>query len=153
MPKTLKFSRTKDLDRLNRFFEMNGLESSEDNLNDDQLIAAWTATDPSTENLVGALCLIKRRGYYIIDGIAVDPAFRKQGLGKSLIELALAEVKSLQINELYLVAKVPPFFSKLGFSEMPWPEAPPVFNCTNCPQYARNCHPEVMCLNLKKQSC
>ncbi len=152
MPDTLKFSRTTDIDKLNRFFEINGLESEEDAPRNCQMVAAWVATEPSTENLAGALSLVKRGHYYIVDGIAVDPAFRKRGLGKALIELALAELKLLQVDEVYLVAKVPQFFSKLGFSELPWPDAPPVFECTSCPQYNNTCHPEAMVLDLKKHS-
>jgi amino-acid N-acetyltransferase len=148
MPKTLKIFRTTDIDKLNRFFEINGLESAEDNLDDKQLIAAWAATDPAKENLAGALSLVKRSGYYIIDGIAVDQAFRKLGFGKALMKLALAEIKSLQGGKVYLVARVPQFFSRLGFSKIPWSEAPPVFECASCPQYEQTCHPEVMTLSL-----
>lgn len=148
MPETPKLSKTNDINRINLFFAINGLESAEETIDDDQYIAGWTATDPETNNLVGALSLVRRGGYYIIDGIAVDPAFRKQGLGRILIDLALAEVRSLQINKVYLVAKVPPFFRKLGFLEIPWPDAPPVFECTKCPQYNRDCHPEAMYLSL-----
>jgi amino-acid N-acetyltransferase len=150
MPETPKLSRTNDINRLNLFFATNGLESAEEAFDDEQYIAAWTATDPETNNLVGALSLVRRKGYYIIDGIAVDQAFRKQGLGRILIDLALAEARSLKINEVYLVAKVPLFFRKLGFLEIPWPDAPPVFECTKCPQYNRDCHPEAMFISLNE---
>lgn len=90
-----------------------------------------------------------REGKYIIDGIAVDPAMRKFGLGRLLINKAKEEVLSRGGDALYLVARAPEFFRRLGFETIPADNAPNFFECKYCPQYGKECHPEIMKLDLK----
>ena len=93
--------------------------------------------------------LAKREEEYIIDGIAVDKVMRKTGMGKILVDKVISEVKKLGGERIYLVARAPGFFRKLGFEAIDPSEAPNFFECKQCPQYQVSCHPEVMKLEIE----
>ncbi len=93
--------------------------------------------------------MAQREGKYIIDGIAVDKTMRKFGLGKLLVDKVKTEVAAKGGEEIYLVARAPEFFRKLGFTTIPDDKAPNFFECKHCPQYGGECHPEIMKLDLK----
>ena len=93
--------------------------------------------------------LAKRQGEYIIDGIAVDKVLRKTGMGRILVNKVISEVKKLGGKRIYLVARAPGFFRKLGFEAIDPSEAPNFFECKQCPQYGVSCHPEVMKLEIE----
>jgi ribosomal protein S18 acetylase RimI-like enzyme len=107
-----------------------------------------TATPPPDSRLAGACVLAKRGGEYICDGIAVDPGYRGDELGKTLLDLLIEEAKSRGAGRIFLVARAPGFFAKSGFISVPRNEAPEFFECFTCPQYEKTCHPKVMRLNL-----
>lgn len=92
--------------------------------------------------------LAERQGEFIVDGIAVDPEYRKEKLGKALLDLGIAETRKRGGKRIFLVARAPGFFRKSGFVTVPREEAPNFFECLTCPQYGVDCHPEVMRLDL-----
>ena len=92
--------------------------------------------------------LALRQGKYIIDGIAVDEAYRQENIGRALVDKVLAEIRERGASELYLVARAPGFFRRLGFEKVAPEEAPLFFECAQCPQYQKTCHPEIMRLAL-----
>lgn len=143
-----KISQTEEYDRLVRFMIPFGLEfDAEDDEIATDIIKCWKVTqDP--DYLVGGVVLAMREGEYIIDGIAVDTPMRKTGIGRIMIKKAVEEVKSRGGNRLFLVAKVPAFFEKLGFTAVKNETAPTFFECSQCPQYKVSCFPEVMRLDF-----
>ena len=63
-----------------------------------------------------------RRGY--ISHTAVSPAYQRQGIGKQLVETALAALKAERINKVNLVAFAHnengnAFWEKMGFTQRP----------------------------------
>lgn len=141
--------RTDEYDRLVKFFVENDLEFDGDEEVDTDIIQCFKMVD-SKDNLVAGAVLAKREGEYIIDGIAVDPTFRKFGLGKVLLKKVESEVKKLGGDSIALVARAPEFFRKNDFQTVDPDTAPNFFECKQCPQYQKNCFPEVMRLNMKK---
>ena len=143
---------TDDYERLVPFFVANDLEfpDEEDYEVPTDLVQCWKVTEgaqpePDEDSaeyktdrhrLIGGFVLAERQGEFIVDGIAVDPEYRKEKLGKALLDLGL-------------VARAPGFFRKSGFVTVPREEAPNFFECLTCPQYGVDCHPEVMRLDLK----
>ncbi|MDR1495759.1 MAG: GNAT family N-acetyltransferase [Clostridiales Family XIII bacterium] len=164
----IKIKETTDYRPLIPFFIENGLEFEEgEEYGGDEIVMCWRAdefpgNDPSPApppgaqganfearrqahpRLVGGAVLAKREGEYICDGIAVAPEHRKDGLGKELLDLIVAEAKSRGAAEVFLVARAPGFFAKSGFVPVPREEAPDFFECFTCPQYGKTCYPEVM---------
>ncbi len=98
--------------------------------------------------LIGGFVLARRQGEFIVDGIAVDPEYRGERIGKTLLDLGIAETISNGGTRIFLVARAPEFFRKSGFVSVPRAEAPNFFECLTCPQYGVDCHPEVMRLDI-----
>lgn len=153
---------TNEYERLVQFFVKNGLEFDGDEEVDTDIIKCWKISQAVQEDLthikdahadgrdalVAGCVLALREGRYIIDGIAVDPALRKAGLGKMLVDKVKQEVLARGGDAIYLVARAPGFFRKLGFETIAPQDAPNFFECKQCPQYQVICHPEVMKLTL-----
>ena len=156
---------TDDYERLVPFFVANDLEfpDEEDYEVPTDLVQCWKVTEgaqpePDEDSaeyktdrhrLIGGFVLAERQGEFIVDGIAVDPEYRKEKLGKALLDLGIAETRIRGGKRIFLVARAPGFFRKSGFVTVPREEAPNFFECLTCPQYGVDCHPEVMRLDLK----
>lgn len=156
---------TDDYERLVPFFVANDLEfpDEEDYEVSTDLVQCWKVTEgaqpePDEDSaeyktdrhrLIGGFVLAERQGEFIVDGIAVDPEYRKENLGKALLDLGIAETRKRGGKRIFLVARAPGFFRKSGFVTVPREEAPNFFECLTCPQYGVDCHPEVMRLDLK----
>lgn len=155
---------TGDYERLVPFFVANDLEfpDEEDYEVPTDLVQCWKVTEgaqpePDEDSaeyktdrhrLIGGFVLAERQGEFIVDGIAVDPEYRKENLGKALLDLGIAETRKRGGKRIFLVARAPGFFRKSGFVTVPREEAPNFFECLTCPQYGVDCHPEVMRLDL-----
>lgn len=146
---TIILKRTDEYERLVKFFVENGLEFDGDEEVDTDIIECFKMVDPK-DNLVAGAVLAKREGEFIIDGIAVDPAFRKFGLGKVLLKKIESEVEKLGGDSIAIVARAPEFFRKNDFKKVDPDTAPNFFECKQCPQYNKTCFPEVMRLNMRK---
>lgn len=154
-----KISVTDNYEELVPFFIENELEFSEDEPVPTDLVKCWEIrTDAQMDahpedgagagKLIGAFVLAKREGEFIVDGIAIDPAYRKFKLGKTLLDRGIEETLKQGGKRIYLVARAPEFFRKQGFVTVNREDAPNFFECLTCPQYGVSCHPEVMKLEL-----
>ena len=143
---------TDDYERLVPFFVENDLEfpDEEDYEVPTDLVQCWKVTDGN--RLIGGFVLAERQGEFIVDGIAVDPAYRKEKIGKALLDLGIAETVKRGGRRIFLVARAPGFFRKSGFVTVPREDAPNFFECLTCPQYGVDCHPEVMRLDLGEET-
>ncbi len=139
---------TDEYERLVKFFVENKLEFDGDEEVDTDIVKCWKMVH-TDDVLVGGCVLALRQGKYIVDGIAVEKIFRKFGLGKIMVKKMVNEVKKLGGNELYLVARAPEFFRTLGFETVDPENAPLFFECAQCPQYQKECHPEIMRLGIE----
>lgn len=149
---------TDEYDRLVEFMIPFGLEFDVDDEVETDIIKCWKVTQgysapkddaAANEDYLAAGCILAmREGEYIIDGIAVDTPLRKTGIGKIMMDKAVEEVKNRGGERIYLVAKAPDFFKKLGFVTIPPETAPNFFECGQCPQFKKTCFPEVMKLEF-----
>ncbi|NLD19050.1 MAG: GNAT family N-acetyltransferase [Clostridiales bacterium] len=146
-----KISETTDYEKLVPFFIENQLEFSEDEPVPTDIVKCWEITEGDGREyvkLIGGFVLAKREGEFIVDGIAIDPKYRKYKLGKALLERGIEETLKQGGERIYLVARAPEFFKKQGFVTVERKDAPNFFECLTCPQYGVDCHPEVMLLEL-----
>ncbi|WP_312651294.1 GNAT family N-acetyltransferase [Aminipila sp.] len=146
---TLKMSQTEDYEALKKLYIKNDLELDPNDPMPDGVIKNWKITHGEEEYLAAGLTLAKYKDEYVIDGIAVEPEYRKMKIGKIILEKAVSEVKALGGRKIFLVARAPEFFRKQGFVTIDKEEAPKVFDCLTCPQFGTKCHPEVMRLDLE----
>ncbi|MBN7771915.1 GNAT family N-acetyltransferase [Clostridium aminobutyricum] len=144
----LKLSQTKEYDALTDLFMKNGLEFSKEEPVRTDVVKCWKITHGEEQFLAAGLALAKRQGEFIIDGIAVEPEYRKMKIGKIILNKAIEEVKTLGGNRIFLVARAPEFFRKRGFVTVSREDAPTFFECATCEQYNATCYPEVMRLDI-----
>ena len=74
--------------------------------------------------IIGGFVLAKRDGEFIVDGIAIDPEYRKLKLGKELLNRGIEETLRLGGRRIFLVARAPEFFRKQGFVAVEREDAP-----------------------------
>lgn len=86
----------------------------------------------SDTRLVGVIGLEVYGPVALLRSLAVDPAHRTHGLGKSLVDYAEAHAASLGVKSLYLLTTTAvAFFSKLGYSPASRAEAPSSIKATS----------------------
>src|ERR687892_257616 len=56
----------------------------------------------SQQTIVGVIVLTDTDEGFLIDNVAVDPAYRGKGLGKALLEFAETEAQRAGFNSIYL---------------------------------------------------
>ncbi|MDO4552159.1 MAG: GNAT family N-acetyltransferase [Bacillota bacterium] len=142
------YSVTEDQGGLVEMFIRHGLEFSFDEPLPTDVVKCWKAEEGGRQ--IGGCILALRGGKYVIDGISAEPEYRKQKVGSSLLALALEEAARRGGREVWLVARAPGFFRKNGF-EARTPEETPegLFDCPQCPQFQKECFPEIMQLFLQ----
>ena len=134
-----------EYEELTAFGTKNGLEwtRDEDEEVPTDLVQCYKiVTETGSLSAIGILAL--RESQYVLDGIAVDPAYRHLKLGSLILSKVIEETKRLGGKVLYLVAKAPNFFRANGFQTIDPEDAPNFFECKYCPQYGISCQPEVM---------
>lgn len=131
-----------DHESLNRFYEKNDLEISEEDPVGTDAVKSWVLVED--EKLAGAATLALREGEYIIDGIALDESYRGGGRGTALLNTVIDEVRKRGGSRIYLVARAPEFFGASGFKEVERADAPEFFECFDGSQYGVKCFPKVM---------
>lgn len=134
-------------DMLSMFIEA-GLEFKPDDPDPEGLLVCFELIDKASGKRIGGGSLAKACGEYLIRSVAIEKAYRGRGLGKLLVEYMIEEAKEWDAKRLLLTAKVPGFYQKLGFEVIPRGEAPPISNCTACPQFHHGCDSEIMRLEL-----
>lgn len=145
---SFKISVTDDYQKLVPFLIANELEFSEDDPAPENLVKCWEITDKDDGALIGACILAKREGEFIVEGIAIDARYRKGKLGRLLINRGIEETLKCGGRRIFLVARAPGFFRKQGFVTVSEADSPDFFECLDCPQYGKSCHPEVMRFDL-----
>ena len=145
----IEIRQTEDYDKLVPFFIENELEFSEEDPTPTDLVRCWEAIEDG--RLIGGFVLARRDGEFICDGIAVDPAYRRQDIGRALLRLGIEETVRRGGERMYLVARAPGFFRREGFESVARETAPDFFECLTCEQYGISCHPEVMVRQLDQQ--
>lgn len=145
---TLKMSQTNDYEALKTLYIKNDLELDPGEPMPEGVVKNWKITHGKEEHLIAGLTLAKYKDEFVIDGIAVEPEYRKMEVGRIILEKAIAEVRNMGGKKIFLVARAPEFFRKQGFITIDKEEAPKVFDCLTCPQFGTKCHPEVMRLDL-----
>ena len=78
------------------------------------------------------------------EAIAILEDEIQKGYGKQLLAKVLEEIKLLNGDNIYLVAKEPIFFRKNGFKEIDKNKAPDFSCCFACPDYKVSCFPIAM---------
>ena len=138
-----KIIETKDYEPLSVLFHDNGLEVKICKEIPDTALKLWKCEDENGD-LIAACQLGKRRGHFVLESLAVDPAYRGDGLGGKLLRLAEKEAFLRGAKEIWLVAKVPEYYKRFAWKTVPSAEAPDISKCQHCAQFEETCHPAIM---------
>lgn len=144
---TIKIIETGNYKELIPLFRVSGLEINQEDAHGD-LITCWKATGDD-ETPVGGVSIENRKGYFVVGDIAVQREFRNTGVATMMMETAMKKLRELGAEEIYLVAKAPKFFEKLGFKYITSEEIPDIFTCQECQQRGVKCFPEFMKFDYK----
>jgi len=73
-----------------------------------------------------------------IQSVAVRAPYRRQGIGRALVEAVVARVQSLASREIIVLTFAPEFFKSLGFHEIPKAKILHKLytGCMNCTKHA-----------------
>lgn len=73
-----------------------------------------------------------------VRSLAVAPALKQQGIGRSLVESLEAEARENDLEAIFAFTYVPGFFSRLGFVEVERGELPLKAwkDCLRCPKFS-----------------
>lgn len=135
---------TGDFAKLSAFYKDNGLEIEVSETAPEGTLKSWQWEDEKTSELLAAATLQKRDGCYVLADLAVKEELRGSGMGKKLLQIAEDEAKSLGAGEMWLVGKVPAFYSKFGWKEMERETAPDISRCQTCEDFGVSCFPSIM---------
>jgi len=72
-----------------------------------------------------------------VRSLAVDPAIKKKGIGRALVEALEEEARAQDLHSIFAFTYVPGFFGKLGFEEVDRGELPLKAwkDCLRCPKF------------------
>jgi len=84
-----------------------------------------------------------------ICSLVVEASFRRQGLGKRIVQECLGEAGSLGVQRVFALTYQEEFFKKLGFVEVDKDVLPQKIwaDCIHCPKYP-DCDETAVLLNL-----
>ena len=72
-----------------------------------------------------------------VRSLVVHPDLRGNGIGRQLVEAAIAEAQYLEMSRVYLFTRIPAFFERLGFVAVDRAELPykAFKDCLQCPLF------------------
>ncbi len=89
-----------------------------------------------------------------IKSVAVQPPWRRRGLGRALVQAVIDRVAPLRVPQLIALTFTPPFFAALGFVEIPKTKIMHKIysGCINCTKHANpfTCPEVAMTLTLRQ---
>lgn len=98
----------------------------------------------SESKLVGGATVIYTEHEYVLKAIAIEKEYQRKNLGTLLVMEVIKSVRAMGARRLMLNAKVPEFYSKLGFEIVPRDIAPNISDCLKCHRYHNGCESEIM---------
>ena len=144
----LRYEETRDINLLMDIFARNDIEVAEDEFTGGHttLLKGFAVYDDDAQGrLAGAVALARRLDRIIINGIAVEPEYRRSGVASGLLELVMNEAASIGTQVIWIVARAPLFFAAHDFEYITEDQVPQgLFDCPECPQYNKTCFPKLM---------
>ena len=131
---------------LGAFYRENGLEVSDDIEKDDG--AVFSIRLAENGKTLAAATLSYRLSVYILDYVAVDKQHRKNGLGERLVDEIKAKARLLSADKVYITAKSPEFFKKIGFVNGSPIGIDMNADCIGCPEFNNGCKKQPMYIDL-----
>ncbi len=110
----------------------------------------FSAAARSGGRLLGAATVSRRFGRMVLEYLAVETEARGKGLGKKLTDRCLAFASGAGETELWIAAREPDFYRKLGAVDTE--DRALLADCSRCPDYQRGCEPKELVFRLKERN-
>ncbi len=138
-------SETNDFYPLSVLFHNSGVGIEVSNNNPDGIVKMWKMEDRESGELVAAITLQIRDGVFTLGDLAVNQEYRSAGYGTIMQNVLFEESRKLGIKELWCCAKIPEYYTKIGWEIEDWATAPKVnVNCPKCDKFGTTCSPSVI---------
>ena len=98
--------------------------------------------------LLAAATVTRRFDRLVLEYVAVEPEARGQGLGKELTGRCLAYAAQAGEKSLWIAAREPGFYRKLGAEETE--DTVLLADCRRCADYRVSCEPKELVFHLKE---
>ena len=98
--------------------------------------------------LLGAATVSRRFERLVLDYLAVEPAARGLGLGRSLTEKCMGFAREAGEDALWVAAREPEFYLRMEAKETE--DAALLEDCLRCPEYGKDCEPKELVFDLKE---
>lgn len=87
-----------------------------------------------------------------VRSLIIEKSLRSKGLGEKLLGYAVKEAKSIGINKIFALTKIPDFFLKYGFKKISRSKLPHKIwrDCFNCPKYPKHCDETAVIYRIRK---
>lgn len=92
---------------------------------------------------------ISWQGLAEIRSLAVAEDVRNRGVASSLVEACIDEARGLDVERVFVLTRIPPFFRRFGFRDYPKDKLPHKIwsDCIKCPRFP-DCDEEALILDL-----
>lgn len=114
-------------------------------------VRSWAVAEAENTRIVGvgALVIISQE-LAEVRSLVIDPDYHRQGLGRRIVELLLAEAQEFDIARVFALTRKPNFFLQLGFRLTRLEKLPAKVrrDCVFCPIF-HACDEVAMIINTK----
>ena len=124
-------------------YEAADLELTDDKSAPGTVLKNWQVIDEDGRQIAGA-SLLDKGGLCVLADLAVVEDLQSQGLGKELIALTVDKARECEYDELWICAKIPEYYLKLGWEDVDPLTAPPISLCQDCEKFHKSCFPRIM---------
>lgn len=110
----------------------------------------WKCEDTDTGKMVAAAVTGYRDGRHVLENLVVSAEHRSRHLGENLMKTVEHELRCQGVDKLWGCAKVPDYYTRLGWKRFDGKEKPVISNCQTCRQFGNICFPEIIVKELQQ---
>lgn len=129
-------------------FKEAGLEVELNEPDPKGLLMCFEVVEKNSNEIIGAASIINNKSNYQIKTFAITKPYQGRGIGRYLLEKMLDELREWGAKKVFLVAKEPAFYEKIGFIESSIDINEISYDCGECENLNRTCFPKIMELNI-----
>ncbi|MFR7350380.1 GNAT family N-acetyltransferase [Peptoniphilus sp.] len=129
-------------------FKEAGLDVELDEPDPKGLLMCFELFDKKSNEVVGASSIIRNKDIYQIKTFAISKPYQGRGVGRYLMDSMVDELREWGAKKVYLNAKEPDFYEKVGFVESDIDVKDIMYDCGECDHLNKSCFPKTMELSL-----
>lgn len=137
-----------DYKKLLPLFKEAGLDVELDEQDPEGLLMCFEVVEKNSNEIIGASSIIKNKDTYQIKTFAISKPYQGRGVGRYLMDNMVDELREWGATKVYLNAKEPDFYEKVGFVESDIDVKNIRYDCGDCDHLNKSCFPKTMELSL-----